>query len=297
MADLSLVARVLEQYPSLIYYITHPEIGPLLIQAVDPNGGFSPQAFEAKLHETNWWKTTAEPARQLELQIQTDPATAQASIDEYIAELRAMAGELGFDFDPVQLQYIAAFGMRSGYSANSTIMRNRLIHDLSGQNAALNLQGFGQIGALRQQVQAIAEGEFFEQWDDMNALAIAQRIATGEDSLESVQARFRERAKQRFPWLAEQLDDGQSLAQIVNPIRSVVAQELELGDTSSVDMTGGKWSSLMQIRNDDGTYRIATESEAREAARRDSRWWDTSGGRQADAGMTRTLLQAFGKVA
>ena len=90
---------------------------------------------------------------------------------------------------------------------------------------------------------------------------------------------------------------GQTPADIINPMRQIVSKELEI-DMGSVDPLSPQWSFMFGVGDTDTSapVRLPTYSEVQERARRDSRWWDTAGGRQTDAGMTRTLLEAFGKV-
>jgi hypothetical protein len=292
----SVLERVLAQYPSLAPLLGHPEIGPLLVQAVDPNVGFSQQTFESRLHETTWWRTTAEPARQLELQMATDPASAQASIDAYRADIRRRATSLGVALDENQVTWVTAFGMRSGYAPDSTAMQDYLSSLIDYGNV---LKGIGAAGAAKDQVLGLVEGQWLRTIQDPNWLAKAGvDVATGKESLESINAQLASQAWQMYPHLRQMIDEGQTMADIFNPYRQIIASELEYGSLDQVDMNNPEWSKLIQwVDPSTREVRLPTASEVMTFARDRDQWWQTSKGRQTDAGMARTLLEAFGKVA
>lgn len=295
MAD-DVIARIYEQYPSLVGLLGIPEVGNLLVQAVDPNVGFSPQTFEARLHETTWWRTTPEPQRNALIQATTDPATRTAELYAYGDQLQEIAARLGRWLDPNESAWLSAVGIDKGVSPDSATMRNLLRGTLRTGDV---LSGQGTVGAAKGQIEELVRGEWFFPIADLNWLTgKAADVATGLDTLDSVNARLASQAWNLYPHLRQQITEGQTLADIFNPYRQIIADELEMGSVEQVDMQNPEWRKLMEWREPrTGELRMPTASEVMTMARDRPQWWKTSRGRQADAGMARTLLQAFGKVA
>lgn len=296
MAD-DVTQRVIEQYPSLAFLLGDPEIGPLLIQAVDPNVGFSPQTFEARLHETNWWKTTPAPAREELIQANTDPATFWAEAGAYGDELQAIASErFGVWLDPAQRLWLTAYGQNAGLAPSSASMLQYIRQGVASTGTVLSGQGVA--GAAKSQVESVIRGEWFAPIADLNWLAkTGADIAQGVTTLDSIRAQMQSQAWNMYPHLRQQITEGQTLADIFNPYRQIIAEELEMGSVEAVDMNSPEWRRLLDWRDpNSGEARLPTASEVQRLARDRRQWWDTSKGRAADAGMTRTILEAFGKV-
>jgi hypothetical protein len=159
------------------------------------------------------------------------------------------------------------------------------------------MQGKGEAGAAKNEVENLIRGEWFAPVD-LNWLARSGiDIVSGQDSLESMNARLASQAWHWYPHLRQQITEGQTMAQIFNPYRQVIADELELGSAENVSMNNTKWSQLAQWRDPKtGEMRLPTMSEVQTLARSQPEWWKTSGGKQADAQGTKTLLQIFGQV-
>jgi len=285
---------VQQNYPSLAWLVNDPEIGPLLLQAVDPNTGFDANTFQSKLQETNWFRSRSRQERENEILAHTDPATLQAEQYGYHAELRALANEFGASLNDAQVTWLTAVGLNGGYAANSAIMRDSIAALVDPRQAAL---GFGSAGEAKHAVESLARGQWFANVNGLNLGQWGTSIVAGRDSLESVNARYASEAWNMYPHLREQITGGQTLADIVNPYRQIIAEELEMGSVEQVDMNNPEWRQLLQWRDPaSGEIRLPTASEVQTMARSRPQWWNTSNGREADASSTRGLLEVFGGV-
>jgi hypothetical protein len=153
----------------------------------------------------------------------------------------------------------------------------------------------------------MARDEYFLPVEWWWAQGHAISIATGEIDEATMRQELLNHAANAFPQMGDWIMQGRTPAEIVAPLRGFAADELEI-DPLQIDIGRPEWRFMTGVPADGastsatpagktGGWRLPTESEVREQARRDVRWWDTSRGRQADAGMSRTLLQAFGKRA
>jgi hypothetical protein len=291
----SVAETVMAQYPSLAWLLNDPEVGPLLTQAVDPNIGFSAQTFQAKLMETTWWKTRSAAGRQFEVQSNTDPASAIQSVDAYTANLQALSNNLGVGLTNDEKLMLAHWGLLTGNAPDSAIMRQKLI-DLSESDNPAIIGGTGQMGVLAQDIGSLFRGQWFYDSTMQGYLDLTKAVAAGYDSLESINARLKVQATQRFPHLADRINAGETLAQIAAPFQQLVANELELPGPGAVSMAAGsEWQELWNYRDPDtGELRAMTESEALAKIRDRAAWWQTSKGQQLDSTATTNMLNIFG---
>jgi hypothetical protein len=156
----------------------------------------------------------------------------------------------------------------------------------------------GAIETALYDINQIAQGQWFStatrnptrrHWADQ----IARGIKTKEDFNTAMEIQ----AMHRYPHLAERIRGGETLADIVNPLREKVANELELGGVGAVDVQHSPiWSKLMSFHDPNTKKtRLMTESEAMVLARQQPAWWRTSNGKQMDADMANKLLNIFGQ--
>jgi hypothetical protein len=144
--------------------------------------------------------------------------------------------------------------------------------------------------------QNLASGKYFRRLTATSANQWGRMIAAGDKTLEDLETQMQLEASERFPWMAEALKSGQSVADIIDPLRRIVSQELELGNPNNVNVISDpQWHKLLGIRDPStNKMRMMTESEAMVMARSDKRYWQTQGGRKNDADMTSKLLNVFG---
>jgi hypothetical protein len=281
---------IMERYPSLAFLLGDPEIGPLLTAAVDPNQGFSPQTFQAKLYQTNWWRNTSSVGREWLIKSNTDPASANQERAAYRAALSTKAIRLGTHLSGAQLNWLTEVGLGQGIAIDDPRMLGELRKLMKPGG------GKGDIGVAAQQVRALAEKTWYVRPSANSIYDTAGRIATGLDTIESANARFAAEAARRFPHLGSRIQGGETLADITAGYRQTIAEELELGSPEAVDPMRGEWRDLLGVRDDKtGDMRLMTEAEVIRRVRNRAEWWQTSHGRQTDAQATSSILRMFGK--
>jgi hypothetical protein len=286
---------IAEQYPMLAWLTSDPEIGPLLTEAVNPATAFSPERFQAKFMQTSWYRLQSKYAREREIQRWTDPHTWWADAGAYADELSEISAQFGRPLADNERLWLATLGLNQGVPANSATMRAQLRAII---DPAQVMQGVGTAGAAKNEIENMARGQWFAPLD-LGWLAQAGiSVATGGgETLESINARFASQAWHAYPHLRQQITEGQTMADIFQPYRAVIAEELELGGAENVSMNATEWSQLAQWRDPKtGEIRLPTMSEVTTLARSKPQWWNTSRGRQADAAGTKSLLEMFGKV-
>jgi len=292
----SALEMVQQQFPHLAFLINDPEIGPLLLQAVDPQTGFDGATFESKIQATNWFQSRTLTEREREIQLHTDPRTFWADAEEYADSLREVAATMGRPLDANEALWLTTVGLNSGWAADSASMRENLRNLLRPEDV---LAGRGTAGVASSEITKIIRNNWFHFSDtpqDMaHNLRLAGDVVQGLDTLESINQRYAVWALGAYPHLSEQIAAGKTLADIFNPYREIVANELEFGGVEEVDMNDPEWRKMLDWRDPKtNEQRLPTASEVQLMARDRPQWWQTQNGRQLDAAGTKSMLNIFG---
>lgn len=296
MPDLSLVAKIIELYPDLVALLGHPEIGPILIEAVTSDQGLSQAALNSKIRQTHWYQTTPASAREAMMQRTNDPATFYQQHRGKYNDLLDWATQLGVWMPGEEANLLGEWMLNEGRDINDSEVQYHLRRWLM-EHPDRAMMG-GAVQAATRQAEAIARQHWFTAPDQAGLQQWGIDLALGIKDEAQIDQELATKAAILHPHLKDRITAGETMADIVNPFREIVARELELGDIDQVDMNSAQWQWLTGVPDPQaGETRMPTMQEVQTAARRDPRWWKTSGGRQAESGLARTLLQAFGKVA
>lgn len=285
--------RVREQYPELAWLFNDPEIGPLLRDAVDPNRGFSPTTFQAKLYQTNWFKRQSQAARQWQILKNTDPGEANARRAQYRAEIGRLSQSLGINLTNGQAMLAAEAALQYGWDLNG----GQLLEAIAAHGRKTGKYGAGAIRTTAEKAKSLSSGQYFLPMSNADAYKWGDWVARGMRTEQDLQIELQNRAISRYRHLAQELSAGNTMEDIFAGHRALIAQELELAP-DSIDFTKGQWAKVIGVPDPNGKgVRSMTLSETQTLARQDNRWWATSNGREADAGMANFVLKMFGRRA
>ena len=310
-----LQARVRAEYPAYAYLLAIPEVAALLLEAVDPDRGFSPQEFTAKLQATEWYRTHGEVSRQWDAFVNADPASAQRQIDARMSEIRNLIGEMGVPIGENELPWLADWSLRFGIAPGSTEMQDMLAGAFD-RPGAREAAGGGSFGAALTEIRRMGREEYLVPVSETDAYNWARLVTSGDLSIESVRNAMRDLAKGKFSHLSDLIDQGVAPGTYFAPYRQMIAQELEIG-SEQVDLTDARWADILSYapttgvkptRTDAGIagvrssfgaggLRSMTLAEAQQFVRRTPEWDRTSRARSMAAGLGTELLRTFGGIA
>lgn len=293
---MSVLDEIREQYPTLAFLVNDPEVGPLLRDAVDPNKGFSPQTFQAKLYQTKWFRTRSTTQREMSILARTDPGEYKRRLQQQISDVRSQAQLFGLNLTPSELRYMATTNLSKGIAADSAEFRSSLRNWLKTKKSGSKTFGQGSVLAAKQQVKGLAREQFYVPMSEKEAHNWGVALALGTRNEEGLKLLLNQRAQQLYPHLRELLRSGSTMEDIFSGHRALIAEELELSP-EMVDFRKDWSKVLQQVDPQSGKPRPMTLHETQTLARQDQRWWRTSKGREADAGMANFMLKTFGKRA
>lgn len=285
-------AEILERYPQLSGFLNHPELGPLLRKAADE--GWDTQRLQGGVYDTQWFKSNWANSRQLELLKSTDPAEWQVRTDEAKFNVRSLLSRLGIAWgqhSPGMLDELTTEWMRRGQDDWYLFSEiSRRVRD----NPAL-VSGSGSIAAKVSEYREMA-ANYLLQYDDDALTSMAMREWAQQEDAQAIEQQFRAQAIKRYAHLAEQLERGMTVRQIMQPMVNTVAQTLEMS-ADQIDLNQGRWQAIVNYQDpNDNKTRTMSISEAERFARQQKEFEFTQTARDESYTMAHDLIREMGAI-
>lgn len=270
---------------SYAFLNANDEIRRVFEQAVGET--WTTQKFQAKLRETNWWKTTSEPMRQAQAEAFSDPATFSAKVQASSMKVRMMASELGAIIPEAMISQMGEDVYRSGMTDEE------LKHTL-GKYIDFTVEGTlaGQAGMAELRLKQLAYANGVQ----MAPEAIknyAQMIAMGVSTMEQAEQNVRNMAISAFPTLEEQINSGINVMDVASPYITMATQELELAP-ADMDLTSPLVRQGISGLNQAGQPFGMTLTDYQQYLRSTPQWLKTNGARESVMKVGSDILREMG---
>lgn len=279
-----------QQYGPWAWAIDHPEIGPVLRRAEQQN--YSPEQLQAEIQSTEWWRTTAGPARAWVRTNNLDPAEASRLRAAKYEEVWDLAHRLSDEWGAEALKFFEQTtenAIRLGWD------QNQVISELM-RYAPQAAFGSGALRSTGDQVRQMAS-QYAVPVSDQWVNDISRAVAMGEKSIEDAQAYFKDQALARFPSLKAVIDAGYTVRQYVEPYVQDTVRELGI-NAAEVNLVDPKWGAMLDGQVDKQTgMRVAfSRDEWISKIRTDAQYgWDRKQGAKDQALQFRAgLRETFG---
>lgn len=282
---------------ALAFLKSDPEIAALFRRAV--KNTWTPDRFVAGLRNTKWFKTHSAPVRNAIMMQTSDPKSYRENVEKMTAQVRNVWGATyGMDavssIDAATMRKWGETAFRMGWTEDQLL--DHMGSAVSFQQLMASNTLGGTAAQARAELRSLVENygvDPGQTWMGQNL----QRIVTGDDSLEGVQARIRDLAKSQYQAFADQIDGGKTVAEIADPYRQKMADLLELNpnDIGLKDTTIQK--ALAGTKDDNGVVTAQSLADFANTVRQDSRWAFTNNAKQSVAETTSQLLRSFGLTA
>lgn len=269
----------------------NPEIKGLFSQMVSQ--GWTQDMFNAKLHNTNWWKTHSDKERQYLTQLYTDPATARQNMSQAQTQVNQMAAQLGVTLTPfVKKQLgIAAYNMvAKGWNEGQLrYFLGQYVYFGNETGGTFKGQGADIQNELRSYAYSMGVTQS-NTWYADNTRKVLEGMATTSD----FKHQMLQQAKAMFPQYTKQLDGGQTVADIASPYLQSMSKILELAP-GSINLFDNTIKSALQYKNP-GT--LQTEGmpiwQFENNLRNDPRWKGTKNAQDSLMQVGHQVLSDFG---
>lgn len=240
-------AAAKEQYGGFYAIVQSvPEIGILLKKAVTAE--WSDAKFDYELKQTQWYKNNSATARTWDVNKQLDPASAQQQIDTQSQSVRSMATNLGVTLDDAAITKISEASLRGGWSES-------LLQNAIGAEAIKSSTGRSQLstGYFGQQMKQTA-ADYGIQLSDSTFSQWIDKVALGQENLQSFKQYALNTAKALFPSITAQLDQGLTFQQITDPYKQLASRTLEI-NADTIDFTDPQWAKAITFSTNKGEQR------------------------------------------
>lgn len=277
-------------YPYLTFLLDDPQVGPLLREA-DAHG-MSPEVFQSRLMQTDWWKRTSDTARTYYQLRSGDPATYQRRQAELKAQIREIGGALGYGEDVLDegyLNYFADKALEFGLSARQ--IQSMIADEITP------LIGASEKGNPLRDIRNIQQ-QYSYAIDNAGLMYWSKEISSGRQTVENFENMVRQQMKALFPNLAGQFDSGMTFKQIIDPYRQILSKEFDGRSMEDFDFMGdAKWRHVIDyVDEKTGVHRTMSMQELQKYARSQPEWRNTKNAKDQVSQIGEQLLQSFGAV-
>lgn len=290
MSDAEVERWIRTHYGYLIAMRSNAEVWGILTKAAKE--GLTVEALYGLLTATQWWRTTEADARQWDMLVREDPATAEAKRGDKAAEITNIVATLGLGdvFYPEAVKWFADQALKFGWTPE--VLADQLVN-WGGQGDTFTQ---GELAAWQTDAKKLA-AEYFMPVSDEAAADWARRMAKGEVTADGIRAYYANQAKQQFanqPDLLGLIDQGITLKDYFDPHRQTIANLLEVSP-DSIDFTNDtRWRQVLGARQKDGSLRPMSLTEVGVYARQQPAYSRTAGARQQAAGAASAIAQLVG---
>lgn len=291
-------SKMASQYGfALAFLNSDPELSSLFKSAV--KNTWTPDMFVAKLRNTNWFQTHSASVRNAIMMQTSDPKSYNENVDKMTAQVKDAWGK-AYGMDAVagigdeQMKQWGETAFRMGWSSEQL---------LDHMGSAVNYQQMvssntlgGSAAETRAQLRELTQQYGVDPGNTWMAQNLS-RLMTGDDTIEGVQARVRDMAKNQYQAFADQIDGGHTVAEIADPYVTKMADLLEV-DPASINLKDGTiQKALTGYRDQKGRPVAQSLTDFANSVRQDSRWQYTNNAKTQVAEVGSQLLRSFGLTA
>jgi hypothetical protein len=265
---------------------SNPELKGLFDDAVGDS--WSPDKFQAKLRNTEWWKKNSSTMRKAAMEKQTDPATYNAKLAASRVQIQQLAAQMGAAIPPSKLNKIVEQTIM--LSLDEAGLRNVLGSYITFQNNGSTLNGMaGQYEHMINQFAYTQGVKLDKQTVKNQAQLIGKGLATEEDFKNQIV----NQAISLYPGYAAQLQAGQTMMDIASPYIQTMADDLDLPVTS-INLTDPMIKRALNGTNAQGKPVGMDQVTFQSQLRNDPRWGQTKKAQDGTMKVGLKVLQDMG---
>lgn len=247
------------------------------------------EKFQAKLRDTEWWKTNSDSMRKAAQEKKIDPATYAAKLNATRIQLTQMAGQMGASIPPKKLTKLAE-------QALTTNMDEALLQNVLGGYIEFtdknNLKGAA--GMFEHNMREFASEQGIK-LDKQTLLNQAQLIARGLATEQDFKNQVVNQAASMYPAYTEQLVAGQTMKQIASPYMEIMSQDLEI-NPESLTLSDPLLKSALNGANSQGKPVGMDLTTFQNVVRNDARWRRTKSAQDSMMATGLKILRDMGLV-
>lgn len=241
------------------------------------------------LQNTAWYQNHSKSQRQFDELKFSDPATWQRQIDQQRHALAAQARSMGLALDDGQLDHLAHLTLRNGLS------NEEINHVLAKHFDYEPGQGYGgEAGSALDTIEQLAKS-YYVPISGHQLQHYTRQVLQGSLDPNSLNDVFKQQALSLFPYLKQQLNAGQTVADIADPYRQLMANTLEL-NPDSIKLHDKSIMQALQSKGEDGEMGLMPLWQFQQKLMDDPRWLQTANAHNTLVGTVGNVLQKMGLI-
>lgn len=260
---------------AITFFNSDPELKALLAKAQKANWDVA--NFQAAIRNTRWWKARSDAQRNFDIGVKTDPGEWKRRAIEARVKLQQQAAQMGVTVSASWLTKMANQFVRNGATDQeiaaslASVWHSQFASD---QEAASTGTAGDVVGQLREMASAYG----YPLGDDRLNQQVTDVLA-GNKQPKDYEETYKMWAKKNFAGVADLIDAGQTVADILDPYTQIASQELGK-DKAAMLPHDPKWQKALLGANG-GPMSL---SDWRTTIRTESQYgWDQSRSAQDDA--------------
>jgi hypothetical protein len=248
-----------------------------------------------RLRNTNWFRTTESSARQYTISQSTDPATAEATLNKRVEEIRAQSLNSGVSLSEATLRDLGERSLKFGWT------EQQVANGVGSEAVATaNRGGTAGVADLRRgstgtELRGIADNYGIKVSDTMLDEYVA-KILQGTTTKVQFTDQMKNQASTMYRSLAPQIEKGLDVKTATSMYTNMAASTLGV-DPATVDWTQDKWNKALNYQDPKtNEYRQMDSYEWNRYLRSLPEWQETDDAKNTYRRAAFTLAQAFGKT-
>lgn len=266
----------------------YPELKGLFNSMVSE--GWTQAKFNAKLAETNWYKTMSDAQRKAMLMQYTDPATYGKLWNTTQSKVRLMMSDIGADSNNwEQINSISAKIITEGYTDDQA-------RDYLGQYITFDSAGLahGKAGQAQQSLNTYAYTMGVQNSDAWTRDAISN-IVRGKATDQDYKNQIMEQSIAQFGGWEKQLRAGATMHDLAQPYMQSMGQILEIPQ-GNINLFDPTIKDALSWKDPSGQAGSKPLWQFQNDLRSDDRWKKTQNAQDVTMGTAHKVLQDFGMV-
>ena len=230
-----------ERFPAQAWMLDHDELGPIITKAVREK--LDPEVLLGQIQASAWGRSRTDAEQAWDILEGSNPEEAAERLADRRRGIERQATELGATLSDEQLDSLARDAIRSGL--DDIEITGRMVEQTTAFEA-------GQFTASMEAVHQAANANMIT-ISDAEAEQRTRRILSGETTAANMAQEFRERAKSKFPSLADLIGRNTNLTDYFSDHRQVIADMMG-EDVDAVDLVGDKrWRAVLGFAAEPGS--------------------------------------------
>lgn len=281
--------KLRERFPDVAWMLDHEELGPIIRQAVNEEWGEN--TLLGKISKSQWGMDRTDAQEAWDILEGGNPEEAANRVQNIERLITDKITQMGAVVPEGFASSLAKKALRDGMTDSEALFNDFISGEIVVTSTSFEA---GTFTASQQNIRELANATMIRVSEE-DTDAWARKIATGEWTIDTVSETLKQRAKSKFPALADLIDRGTNLSDYFSDHRQTIANMM--GESfDAIDLVGdSRWAPVLSFAEGPGKIpRPMAAHEVSRFVRSTHEYWNRPTGRQELANNKMTIRRALG---